>query len=477
MQPEEFSVGSRSGNEEKCQSCQSSFRPTCADQDKTIEDVPLGLICGDCKEIEHFKKSNINKFGFERIEQGKLNKMLAIVVAIMEQRFEKSTKDFNQIKAKIDAQRYEVSQELLLDCKKSNNPKICDAMRDVIDDLEQCQKCFERYYETGKYMVEVCNDRPHLLVWAKTKTDPYWPAKLYSSRENDSSFVAFFGRTNPTAIIENEKLLLLSEEYPGKEMHARNKKKKQAQDNFNISMEELNQHINKLKQTVGFEYATTHQQFIKRDMELQIKQMFPGSKPQEDKEPEKASKKCEMSEQIPMNADQSQEDIVFQEISIASEDFPLQTDDYIEDMIPSPMSMEFEFSDTESVASEKVEDIQPGSTIPDSALPVQDETKKNPLTKVLELLDENGAELRKAKENIAKLKENFEDTVDVFDRDNQKKEHDKTVKRLEDQFGLSMIERIEKMKNLLLQDKNNQHLVHSFGILKNVVGDIQNKKN
>lgn len=57
----------------------------------------------------------------------------------------------------------------------------------------------------------VC-EHPHLLVWAKQKSYPHWPAKLYSMNHG-SVVVRFFGE-HQRAILTTKECLMFSQNNP-----------------------------------------------------------------------------------------------------------------------------------------------------------------------------------------------------------------------------------------------------------------------
>lgn len=75
--------------------------------------------------------------------------------------------------------------------------------------------CSECYQNWGKYpktwFGRVC-EKPHLIVWAKAHTYPYWPAKLMSAQENEAD-VQFFG-DHSHMTIPIEKCFIFSKKHP-----------------------------------------------------------------------------------------------------------------------------------------------------------------------------------------------------------------------------------------------------------------------
>lgn len=59
-----------------------------------------------------------------------------------------------------------------------------------------------------------CNT-PHLLIWAKQRTYPFWPAKLmrYNS-ENNTVDVRYFGEEHYRAVLPIKDCLLFSQRNP-----------------------------------------------------------------------------------------------------------------------------------------------------------------------------------------------------------------------------------------------------------------------
>lgn len=81
-----------------------------------------------------------------------------------------------------------------------------------INDIKSCAECYvNRRKDKKDRMIRAC-ERPHLLVWAKIGTYPYWPAKVLSYSDKCVS-VEFFG-DHSTAELEVGNCFLYSKEYP-----------------------------------------------------------------------------------------------------------------------------------------------------------------------------------------------------------------------------------------------------------------------
>lgn len=160
----------------KCRKCKSSFHPGC---DKNKEQSSR-FVCYDCKEIESFKRSPLNKFGFEKLDKTTLNEMLMIVFQslLKDPAFKNQKKSIRELKEKIDKKEYVVSTQFLQDCKKiehqwkivdKNLPDLIKEVQILLDDLEQCVHCFKRFYHDQVPWINSVCPRPHLLVWVKTE--------------------------------------------------------------------------------------------------------------------------------------------------------------------------------------------------------------------------------------------------------------------------------------------------------------------
>lgn len=88
--------------------------------------------------------------------------------------------------------------------------KIC---KQEIYDIDTCHEC---YYNANTcktdWFVEVCS-RPHILVWAKLKGFPYWPAKAMTTNLQGMVDVRFFG-DHDRAFVPIRECYLYSKDHP-----------------------------------------------------------------------------------------------------------------------------------------------------------------------------------------------------------------------------------------------------------------------
>lgn len=68
--------------------------------------------------------------------------------------------------------------------------KVC---KQEIYEIDTCHECYlNANTEKDNWFVEVCS-RPHIILWAKLKGFPYWPAKAMGYSSEKGVDVRFFG--------------------------------------------------------------------------------------------------------------------------------------------------------------------------------------------------------------------------------------------------------------------------------------------
>lgn len=147
--------------------------------------------------------------------------------------------------------------------------KVC---KQELTEIETCPECYTNAHEKpDSWFVEACR-RPHVLVWAKLKGFPFWPAKAMKIKDNDVD-VRFFGQ-HDRAWVSMKDCFLYSEENPGAAP-----KKNGA---LIAAIEELTAHVKKLKDVHGpvvFAGPKTH---IGRQLSVEeIRRMLPEYVPAE----------------------------------------------------------------------------------------------------------------------------------------------------------------------------------------------------
>ncbi|XP_026467367.1 protein kinase C-binding protein 1-like [Ctenocephalides felis] len=119
--------------------------------------------------------------------------------------------------------------------------KIC---KQEMNEIETCPECYLKAntHNDTNWFLEVCS-HPHMLVWAKLKGYPYWPAKAMTVSNGNLVDVRFFG-AHDKAWIPMKDCLLYSEKDP-------NFSDKGKRSDFIESLRELAIYVKNLEQKFG----------------------------------------------------------------------------------------------------------------------------------------------------------------------------------------------------------------------------------
>ncbi|XP_031635182.1 protein kinase C-binding protein 1-like isoform X2 [Contarinia nasturtii] len=136
--------------------------------------------------------------------------------------------DLSIIAEKVEEQRYRTTLEFISDIRwirhnaeivlKEKDPRLADArkMDDLCEkeiyDIEMCDECFGRANTMVQWFTHVCNNPPHLPIWARLKGHPYWPAKVmgFTDQNHKKIDVRFFGK-HDMGIVETSDCILFSD--------------------------------------------------------------------------------------------------------------------------------------------------------------------------------------------------------------------------------------------------------------------------
>ncbi|XP_062559260.1 MYND-type zinc finger-containing chromatin reader Zmynd8-like isoform X2 [Armigeres subalbatus] len=142
--------------------------------------------------------------------------------------------------------------------------KIC---KQEINEIEACNECYFNANTSKTWFTEVCT-KPHLLVWAKLKGFPYWPAKLMSVNVNQLADVRFFG-DHDRAWVPIKECFLFCDRDPNTKQHRRT--------NMAECMREAETYIAKLKKKFGqFNYAELRTPLEMGKLDEHLEAMLPG---------------------------------------------------------------------------------------------------------------------------------------------------------------------------------------------------------
>ncbi|KAL3220105.1 hypothetical protein MRX96_005501 [Rhipicephalus microplus] len=115
--------------------------------------------------------------------------------------------------------------------------KVC---KQEMEEIELCPDCYRSVNTQESWFTEPCR-RPHVLVWAKLKGFPYWPAKVM--RLQDGNVDARFFGAHDRAWVPMAQCFLLSKESP---TDIKNRKK-----GLHNAVEELEIYIRKYREKFG----------------------------------------------------------------------------------------------------------------------------------------------------------------------------------------------------------------------------------
>ncbi|XP_065093180.1 MYND-type zinc finger-containing chromatin reader ZMYND8 isoform X2 [Ochlerotatus camptorhynchus] len=157
---------------------------------------------------------------------------------------------------------YPVNNKLLAIAK--GLMKIC---KQEINEIEACNECYFNANTSKTWFTEVCS-KPHLLVWAKLKGFPFWPAKLMSVNVNQLADVRFFG-DHDRAWVPIKECFLFCDKDPNTKLQRRT--------NMAECMREAETYIAKLKKKFGnFSYAEFRTQIEPGKLDEHLEAMIPG---------------------------------------------------------------------------------------------------------------------------------------------------------------------------------------------------------
>lgn len=142
--------------------------------------------------------------------------------------------------------------------------KIC---KQEMAEIENCPSCYlNANTKKNTWFVEVC-PKPHLLVWAKLKGFPYWPAKAMCSNSQGMVDVRFFG-AHDRAWVPLRECYVYSVKDPNSY--------KQKRYDIEKCIKELNVYVENLKKIYGeVKFAPYKTLYDPENEEKQLQQMLP----------------------------------------------------------------------------------------------------------------------------------------------------------------------------------------------------------
>lgn len=145
--------------------------------------------------------------------------------------------------------------------------KIC---KQEMYDIETCSECYvnANTKKTTNWFVEICT-RPHIILWAKLKGFPYWPAKAMGVNSSAHVDVRFFGDHDRAWVPIRECFLYcLADPNPPAAKYKR--------QSIADSLKEVDVYVNKIKSRFGsFVYAPFKHQYDPCNENEQLEMMIP----------------------------------------------------------------------------------------------------------------------------------------------------------------------------------------------------------
>lgn len=143
--------------------------------------------------------------------------------------------------------------------------KIC---KQEMYEIDTCHECYYNANTKKDWFSEVCS-KPHILLWAKLKSFPYWPAKAMVINSAQLVSVRFFG-DHDRAWVPVKDCYLYSSKDP-------NTCIKNKRSNIAESIKEVEFHISKIKSRFGaFNYAALRIPFDPTNLNTQFEMMIPN---------------------------------------------------------------------------------------------------------------------------------------------------------------------------------------------------------
>ncbi|XP_065293121.1 MYND-type zinc finger-containing chromatin reader ZMYND8-like isoform X2 [Dermacentor albipictus] len=153
--------------------------------------------------------------------------------------------------------------------------KVC---KQEMEDIEVCPDCYKNANTQESWFTEPCR-RPHLLVWAKLKGFPYWPAK--AMRLQDGNIDARFFGAHDRAWVPMAQCFLLSKESP---TDIKNRKK-----GLHNAVEELEIYIQKYRKKFGeYRYSALRTTLTAEDFQCSQASPPPVKHQQQDQQKEES---------------------------------------------------------------------------------------------------------------------------------------------------------------------------------------------
>ncbi|KAH8332581.1 hypothetical protein KR074_005810 [Drosophila pseudoananassae] len=300
------------GKLQPCSKCLRSFHSYCVRPATTKFDSSWK--CPECQLIETAPKrlrrndvstdllSQLLSFALERMKHVRGAHKLRSPLEVFPQTYKKyfvNPVSFETLAEKIRNGAFQNTDEFLGEVKwiqhnalilDNGDAKVEQASKAVVkvcrqeaNEIDTCPECYLNANSSDEWFVKVCR-QPHLLLWAKLKGFPYWPAKAMGSTNPSLVNVRFFGK-HDRAFVPVKDCFLYSAQNPNTQTSRRS-----ARD-LAECVHEVEVHIEYIKRKIGaFNYAPFRTAYDPMEEQQQLEQMMPGVFAAIDREMEPANK-------------------------------------------------------------------------------------------------------------------------------------------------------------------------------------------
>ncbi|KNC32795.1 hypothetical protein FF38_00265 [Lucilia cuprina] len=282
-----------------CCKCIRSFHAACVKINK-FDNIWL---CPECTTVDNMlnnpKRSRRNELSLDLLSQllsfalkrmrytkGHYNFVMPYEESTIYKKYIVNPVTLTELQTKIEAKEFRCAEEFVNETKwmlhnayilsSRNNTKIVLAAKSIFkicrqeaNEIETCAECYLNANTRTDWFVDVCS-QPHLLLWAKLKGFPYWPAKAMGLGQNSLINVRFFGE-HDRAFVPLKDCFLYSEQDPNTATG------KRAARELADCIKEVEEHVEKIRTKVGgFKYAPFKTPYEPAEEMKQLAEMMPG---------------------------------------------------------------------------------------------------------------------------------------------------------------------------------------------------------
>ncbi|XP_055607214.1 MYND-type zinc finger-containing chromatin reader Zmynd8 isoform X2 [Uranotaenia lowii] len=288
---------------EACAGCIRCFHPVCLKLNPAFFIVEKKWNCPECIKLQSIEDDfrEGNKTGKDKLKIESLTVSLKFAMKRMQllkgsaiwnpldrqqlpnyDHYVTNHLDLTMLQKNVADQKYKTTEAFQIDVSwilhnasiYPNNSKLLSAAKGIMkickqemNEIEACNECYFNANTCKTWFTEVCS-RPHLLVWAKLKGFPYWPAKVMTINSNQLVDVRFFG-DHDRAWVPVKDCFLFCVDDPNT--------KNQRRTNMAECMREADSYIAKLRKKFGqFQYADFRVPLDANKMDSHLESMIPG---------------------------------------------------------------------------------------------------------------------------------------------------------------------------------------------------------